>query len=204
MNKKDRKQRKKKQRQERIRRQKHLRHFGGDSVVEPDREYPYGEGVDAADTDELFPGLRDAADSDPQFERIDAILGDSQERGMHAALEVYYQYLNKSLILPCEVTGTEDFRWEEYYIIGPGSKAEHTRLRKRQPSYLDHYQLVRIEFDESSEWMLFPGEDIAAHVIRMSDNKPFVLGLAELKAVDRKSPNYQLLDDFAVFLVNYR
>src|SRR3954452_2434563 len=64
--------------------------------------------------------------------------------------------------------------------LGPSAKAEHDRLRKRQPSYLDHYQLIDIELDVISEWMLFRGDDIAAHVKRMSDNKPFILGLAEL------------------------
>jgi hypothetical protein len=55
-----------------------------------------------------------------------------------------------------------------------------------------------------SEWMLWPVEDIAAHVRRQSDGKEFVLGLAELKAVDESSPNHDLLDDYSVFFVNYR
>ena len=191
MNKKDRKQRKKKQRQERLRREKHLRHYGGGRTVETDTEESPWDAADPEETDE-------------QFRRIDAILGDSIERGLRAAVGVYFEYLKKSLVLPCEVTGAEDFRWEEYYVIGPGSRAEHARLRQRQPSYMDHYQLTGIELDEISEWMLIEGDDLAAHVIRVSDNKPFVLGLAELKAVDKGSPNYQLLDDFGVFLVNYR
>jgi hypothetical protein len=191
MNKKDRKQRKKKERQERLRRQKHLRHFGGGQPIETDMEAP------AWDT-------RDAADIDEQFQRIDTILGDSRERGLKAAVEVYFQHLRNNLVLPCEVSGIEDFRWEEYYVIGPGRKTEHDRLRKQQPSYLDHYELIGIELDEISEWMLFMGDDIAAHVKRISDNKEFTLGLAELKAVDKLSPNFQLLDDYAVFLVNNR
>jgi hypothetical protein len=55
-----------------------------------------------------------------------------------------------------------------------------------------------------SEWMLFAGDDIAAHVRRKSDGKEFVLGLAELSAVDKSSSNYRHLNDYAVFLVNYR
>jgi hypothetical protein len=47
-------------------------------------------------------------------------------------------------------------------------------------------------------------EDIAAHVRRISDGKKFVLGLAELEATDKKSPNFQLLDDYAVWFVNNR
>jgi hypothetical protein len=191
MSKKDRKQRKKKQRQDRLRREKHLRHFGGGAALEMDTETREWNPADAADTDE-------------QFRRIDAILGDSWERGLAAAIQVYFQYLQKSLVLPCEVTGSEDFRWEEYYVIGPGSKAEHDRLRKQRPSYMDHYELLGIELGEVSEWMLFRGDDLAAQVRRLSDNKEFVLGLAELEAVDHDSPNCQLLNDYAVFLVNYR
>jgi hypothetical protein len=55
-----------------------------------------------------------------------------------------------------------------------------------------------------SEWMMFGGEDIAAHVRRKSDGKEFGLGLAELEAVNKKSRNYQLLDDYAVWFVNNR
>src|SRR5205814_10019534 len=98
------------------------------------------------------------------------------------------------LVRACEVTGSEDFHWEEFYVSGPGSKAEHNRLRKQQPSYMDHYQLTGIELDEVSEWMLFGDDDIAAHVKRVSDNKEFTLGLAELEAVDRLSLNFQLLN----------
>jgi hypothetical protein len=52
--------------------------------------------------------------------------------------------------------------------------------------------------------MLFGGEDIAAQVRRKSDGKEFYLGLSELEAVDSRSPNYQLLDDYVVWFVNYR
>ena len=55
-----------------------------------------------------------------------------------------------------------------------------------------------------SEWMLFWEDDIGANVQRISDNKKFLLGLSELKATDKKSKNYQLLDDYAVWFVNYR
>jgi hypothetical protein len=44
----------------------------------------------------------------------------------------------------------------------------------------------------------------AAHVKRIKDGKEFVLGLAELKATDKKSANHQLLDDYAVWFVNNR
>ena len=47
-------------------------------------------------------------------------------------------------------------------------------------------------------------EDIVAHVRRKSDGKEFDLGLAELQVTDKKSRNFQLIDDYAVWLVNNR
>jgi hypothetical protein len=38
----------------------------------------------------------------------------------------------------------------------------------------------------------------------ISDKKKFVLPLADLKSTDRKSKNYQLLDDYSVWFVNNR
>jgi hypothetical protein len=141
---------------------------------------------------------------DEQFQRIDTILSGSIKWGFTAAVKVFFEHLRRSLVLPCEVTGIEDFRWEEFYVIGPGSRKEYERLKKHQPSYRDRFELGEIAMDVYSEWMLFAGEDIAAHVRRKSDRKEFTLGLAELQAVDKSSPNYQLLDDYAVFFVNYR
>jgi hypothetical protein len=102
------------------------------------------------------------------------------------------------------VTGIEDFDWEEYYVLGAGEPKEYERLKKYQPSYRDRFELLAITRDVASEWMLFGAEDIAGHVRRKRDGKEFSLGLSELKAVDKRSPNYQLLDDYAVFFTNYR
>lgn len=199
MNRKDRKQQqKKKQRQERIRQQKHRRHYG-DSMPFAAGGLGFDVDTESGEWDETAPG-----DINEQFQRIDAIVGDSPKRGMDAAVQVYCDYLQKSLVLPCEVTGCEDFNWEEFYVIGPGNQFEYAQLRREQPSYRDRYQLLAIEYGPISEWMLFAGEDIAAHVRRISDGKEFVLGLSELKAVDKRSPNAQLLNDFGVFLVNNR
>jgi hypothetical protein len=45
---------------------------------------------------------------------------------------------------------------------------------------------------------------VAGHVRRKSDGKEFHLGLAEIEAVDKKSKNYQLLNDYAVWFANNR
>jgi len=138
------------------------------------------------------------------LKRIEAILGDAKDKDLEAQVKVYCQHLRKSLTLPCEVTGIEDFRWEEPYVIGDWSEQEWHRLRRDQPSYEDQYDLLEIDTGVYSEWMMFRGDDIGARVKRKSDGKEFWLGLAELKAVKRKSPNARLIHDYAVFLVNSR
>ncbi len=140
---------------------------------------------------------------DEQMKRWDAILGDAAEATQEEALEAFFKHLKANLQLPCEVTGTEDFRWEEPYVLGGWSQQEYNRLKKTQPSYTDKYQLVDLERGWRSEWMMFD-EDIVAHVKRKSDGKEFDLGLAELRATDKKSHSFQLIDDYAVWLVNNR
>jgi hypothetical protein len=140
---------------------------------------------------------------DEQEKRWEAIVGDSPGGTQEEAIDAYFKHLKSNLRLPCEVTGTEDFRWEEPYVIGGWSQQEYKRLKKAQPSYTDKYDLLDIEQAVYSEWMMF-SEDINAHVRRKSDGREFDLGLAELRAMDKKSPNFQLIDDYAVWLVNNR
>jgi len=139
-----------------------------------------------------------------QFQRIESILGDSQKLSFRQLVGRFFAHLQRSLILPCEVTGIEDFDWEEFYVLGPGDPKEYTRLKKHQPSYRDRFELLAIKRGVVSEWMLFGGDDIAAHARRKSGGREFYLGLAELKVVDKRSPNHQVLDDYAVFFANYR
>jgi hypothetical protein len=47
-------------------------------------------------------------------------------------------------------------------------------------------------------------DGIFVNVQRLSDKKQFVLPLADLKSTDKKSKNYQLLDDYSVRFVNNR
>lgn len=136
------------------------------------------------------------------LDRVDALLGDAR-LDMDQALDVLLAHLRANLRLPCEVTGGEDFKWEEPYVLGGLWPREYKRLKMTQPSYRDRYQLLSIDRDGPSEWMLF-WEDIAAHVRRTSDGKRFVLGLSELEATDKKSENYRLLDDYTVWFVNNR
>lgn len=141
---------------------------------------------------------------DAQDARIEAIIGLDETPVFGDCRDKFYDHLAKSMQIPCDVTGIEDFQWEEYYVIGPGDPKEYARLRKNRPSYTDIFELLAIEKDVVSEWMMFAGEDLAGHVRRKTDGKEFHLGLTEIKAVDKKSRNNQLLDDYAVWLVNNR
>ncbi len=141
---------------------------------------------------------------DAQQARIDAIFGNDQELSFEAAIERFYQHLLRSLKLPCDVTGIEDFRWEEYYVLGPGDEGEYEKLCKTQPSYQDTFELLSIEKEVFGEWMMFDGEDLAAFVRRKSDGKQFYLGLAEIEVVEQGTVNYQLLDDYSLWFVNNR
>ena len=132
-------------------------------------------------------------------QRIANIFGTEQIPSVsEETLEIYLDYLKQHLVFPCEFTGIEDFPWEEFYILGPGSKQEHEQLRKERPSYLDTYTLITFEEDESSS------QDLLVHVERISDNKQFVLPLSDLKSTDKRSSNYQILHDFSVWIVNHQ
>lgn len=141
---------------------------------------------------------------DKQDARIEAMLGDSDAEDFDGCVHRFYDHLRASLRLPCDVTGIEDFGWEEYYVFGPGSPKKYERLRETQPSHQDIFEVLAIEKDIDSEWMMFHDEDIAARVRRKSDGKEFFLGLSEIEAVDKKSRNHQLMDDYAVWFVNNR
>ena len=141
---------------------------------------------------------------DAQDKRILAVIGDYETVEFDRARNLFYQHLKTNLVLSCQVTGIEDFSWEEFYVLGPGDEREYDYLKKTQPSYTDKYKLLGIDKDGDSEWMMCWHDDIAARAKRISDGKEFVLGLSELKGTDEKSANYQLLDDFSVWFVNNR
>lgn len=133
---------------------------------------------------------------DEQDIRIEAILGEDCERTSET-LEKYARHLKEALEFPCLLTGAEDFPWEERYVLGGGNKKEYERLKKDNPSFRDHFSLLEIP-----EYV--PGEeDIFVKVERVSDKKAFEVELSWLKCVDRKHPNFQTLDDYAVWHTNY-
>ena len=109
----------------------------------------------------------------------------------------YKSYLKKNLQYPFEVTGIEDFDWEEMYLFTPFLKDEYEQLKKTNPSYKDNFELISLQ-EKFEEW-----KGILANVVRKTDQKKFAIPLAELVATDKRSRNYMLLDDYSVWFVNY-
>ena len=140
-------------------------------------------------------------DFEAAFRRIDAIIGDEDDPSKGA--EIWLDYFHTHLALPCDVTGVEDFRWEEPYVLGVGDPREYRRLCRQQPSYSDVFILESIEADAAdSDWAMCR-DDLGARVTRQSDRRLFVLGLSELKAIDHQR-NEQLLHDYSIWFANYR
>ena len=135
-------------------------------------------------------------------QRVVAVIGDV-DIDDREAFRRWHKHLSSHLALPCDITGIEDFQWEEFFVFGPGDKPEYKRLQQNCPSYRDVFELTSITLDSESEWSMFPYE-LKAHVRRKKDGKRFVLGLSELKATIKDSQNYQILHDYAVWLVNSR
>ena len=148
--------------------------------------------------------LIDSSSVDKQYERILGILDvQSEEEAIvnEENLEKYLMYLREKIEMPCIVTGIEDlgcFGWEEYYNFGPGNRREYEKLKIKYPSFRDEYLLLEFDDDLDKE------EGLHAHVQRISDKKKFILTLADLKAVDKKTNNARLLDDHAVWDTNFR
>lgn len=135
---------------------------------------------------------------DKQDARVMTILGTKNLDVTEAKLAIYLQYLKEHLEFPVQLTGIEDFDWEEYYVLGPGSKKEYEQLKKTRPSYTDTFKLLGFE-EMIDEWT-----GILVKVERVSDRKRFTLPLADLEVTDKKAKNYELIDDYAVWFVNNR
>jgi len=108
----------------------------------------------------------------------------------------YRKYLLARLDKNTVLTGREDFLWEEKYILGGWDPAEYEHLKKSNPSYTDEYKLLGISGKETEE------KDLIARVERLSDGKHFEIGLSWLTTKTKKSKDFQLLDDFATWVVN--
>lgn len=129
--------------------------------------------------------------------RIEHILGEDNLKVSYQSLTVYRTHIQNSIEFPCDVTGREDFPWEEIYIYGSGDKNEYAELKKSQPSYTDIYTFM--SFDNQID----DKNGLMVKVKRLSDSKPFVLPLADLKVTGTTSSNHELVHDYAVWFVNH-
>ena len=134
---------------------------------------------------------------DEQDKRIQQIIGKHNMEVSEESPLKYMDYLKENIDFPCQLTGIEDFRWEEYYVLGPGSTKEYEKLKKERPSYTDVFNLISFE-DELDE-----NNGILVKVQRLSDKKIFILPLEDLESTDKNSKNYQLLNDYSVWYINY-
>jgi hypothetical protein len=142
-------------------------------------------------------GVKKMNENESQEIRIEEILGEGNLNVSYESLELYRAYLQKNISFPCDLTGREDFLWEEFYVFGPGDKNEYAELKKTKPSYTDTYTFM--SFDDQVE----DKDGLMIKVKRLSDHNQFVLPLADLKVIDKTSHNHQLVHDYAVWFVNY-
>ena len=91
--------------------------------------------------------------------------------------------------------GCEDFLWEEYYLFGPGEKSEYEVLKQSHPSYKDDFILLKIPSKTVDK-------DLVALVKRIRDDKKFKIGLSRLTTKSKRDKDFQLMDDFASWVVN--
>ena len=134
-----------------------------------------------------------------QEKRINAVFPDDIEdiSRRRKTITIYKQFLENNLQLPVKVTGRIDFSWEGIYIWGSGYLEEYEELKKEKPSYTDLYNLTGF----FNHYSVLKG--LYAKVVRITDKKHFKLELIDLKAVDEESKNYQLIDDYIYWHVNY-
>ncbi len=137
------------------------------------------------------------AQFDAHEKRIYSIIADKSLSISITTLQKYLDYLKKNITKPCILVGIEDFDWEEPYITGSMKRDKYEELHKINPSYTDEMELI--DFEEVDD----EDDDIYVKVQRISDEQIFSMALSELEPKDKKSKNYEILDDFAIWIVNY-
>ncbi len=139
-------------------------------------------------------------DLDLQEKRIEAILKNWENTSYlrdRTTIKIYFKYLKDNIELPLIMTWIEDFYWEEKYVFWYWDSKEYKELKKTNPSYTDIFEFI--EFEELEDY----SEQIFVKVRRKKDKKKFIIKLDQLKSIDKKSKNYQLLNDYVTWFVNY-
>lgn len=130
-------------------------------------------------------------------QKLEEIFGTTNLEVNPTNLKKYLKYLKQNLTIPCLVTGMEEFEWEEYYTMGPGSKKEYQKLKKTKPSYTDQFNLLKLESKLDVEY------GILAVLERTTDNLKFTFPLADLETVVEDSINAELLEDYSMWFFTY-
>ncbi len=138
--------------------------------------------------------MRDYASAE---KRIARVFGTNKApRVGKESLQIYRLHLLQHLDRVAVLTGREDFLWEEFYLFGPGDKKEYEELKKNRASYTDEFEFIDISKKT------IEGHDLIAKVKRLSDGEIFEIGLSWLTTKKKRSEAYQMLDDFATWIVN--
>lgn len=131
------------------------------------------------------------------FKRIAKVFCLAEAPGVgHETLQIYRGHLLRHFDKEALLTGREDFLWEEFYVFGPGDRREYEELKKVRASYTDIFRLIDIPKKT------IDGHDLIARVRRESDGKKYEIGLSWLTTKKKRTAAYQLLDDFATWIVN--
>ena len=150
-------------------------------------------------------------DSRDDFERICAILVPHQvidpvEEDFEPPeltpeyLDCYHAFLSPRLPAGLKLTGREDlgyFAWEEPFTFGHGTSKEYKAMKQVRASYEDKFVLVSLtqHWDEKS--------GLLAQAQRLKDHKVFEIPLADLEVYDSKAPEFNLLEDYSTWFVNF-
>ena len=104
---------------------------------------------------------------DKQTERILNIIGvDSEADAIVTGenLQKYLEFLKENIEMPCMLTGIEDFSWEEYYVLGPGSEKEYNKVLHNLPC------LLGFPAAYSRKSLLYLGDEQRAGILKISFN----------------------------------
>lgn len=114
------------------------------------------------------------------------------------SLRFCIKYLNENLEFPFEITGSEDFPWEEKYIFGFGSKDEWEEEKMNKPSYKDTYMALEVipYYDRYGLYIK------AKRTSRMK-RKKFDLILGFITCTEKEGKNGNIIEAYKVWRANY-
>ena len=146
--------------------------------------------------DDLYLDYLTDADLEMAVAKTEKNLGFKPSYSFRKKLKLYLQYLKKQIKLPCYVTASDEFAWEEEYLLSSGRKKEYEKQKINNPSHQDTFEILGFadKFDEEY--------GLQVQVRRVSDEKLFTLDLADLECTDEESDNYQLIEDYSIWFLS--